>query len=408
LVKETHNYNSYGDVNKAIDNLSSSGGDFYQLFTVYDKSSDADPQAAVKVDLMGARLDLNSAVGDPAIHLSSSDLKLTETFSGKTRAESLHMLAHWARDNAGSLIKRANSLPSMNGVAGTPASATTILLQQDFNLTEGTYGQTDPNVVSGGAGKDENKFSLGARFSSYTLQNKNANVVTLPLGYTLNFDSGYALIFSLPLTYADFNGTPSYSASLGIGLKLPVSNWLGMGKYHTWALTPMVRGGAVGSDKNIGSTGIIYSGSILSEYDIQINDYVIGLKNMYSYYVTTSISQYLNLKVDDVKLNVPDIQNSIFRNGVYVSRYLFGQEIFGRKLSGTLFFVDTRFVGSALYANNQQEVGFTLGLAPRSEAEITSTSFLRRKLDSQDIRLGFTYTSAKNIDGYSVNFGFSF
>ena len=56
-----------------------------------------------------------------------------------------------------------------------------------------------------------------------------------------------------------------------------------------------------------------------------------------------------------------------------------------------------------------QQVGFSFGLAPKYSK---NASFVRRMIDAQDMRLGMTYTTAdlptKNIDGFSVNFGFTF
>jgi len=400
-IFQSHSYGTYDDVRKAIESADEPSGDFYRVYTGYDSQSalGIDPAAVINADVLGARIRLSGAANDPSLHLSSSDIQVDQVFNGNTREESLRMLSDWAKANASDLIKRANSLTPLNAVAGTPFSAQGTMLKEDFFITENTAGSIAADGVT------ENRISLAARFSNYTIGNRDANVITLPLGYTWNFKNGYALIFNLPLTYADIGGTPSYSASLGMGLKLPVSNWLPM--EHSWAITPVVRVGAVGSDKNIANASTLYSGGLLSEYDMPLANGILGFKNMYSYYVTSSVSQYLDLKVNDVKINVPDITNSIFKNGIYYSRYL-GPQFWGRKLSGTVFFADTRFTGSALYANSQQEVGFNFGLAPNDSHANSTGSFLRRQLDAQDLRLGFSYTSANQIDGFSANFGFTF
>lgn len=401
IIFQSKSYGSYDAVREAIESADEPNGDFYNVFTGYDSQSDVgiDPAAAINADVLGARIRLSGEANDPSLHLYSSDIQVDQAFNGKTREESLRMLADWAELNASDLIKRANSLTPLNAVAGTPFSAQGTMLKEDFFITENTAGQINAD------GETENRISLAARFSNYTVGNRDANVVTLPLGYTWNFKNGYALIFNLPLTYADIAGTPSYSVSFGMGLKLPVSNWLPM--QHSWAITPVVRVGAVGSDKNVANASTLYSGGLLSEYDMPLAGGVLGFKNMYSYYVTSSVSQYLDLKVNDIKIDVPDITNSVFKNGVYYSRYL-GPQFWGRKLSGTVFFTDTRFTGSALYADNQQEVGFNFGLSPNDNQANSTGGFIRRQIDAQDLRLGFSYTSANEIDGYSANFGFSF
>lgn len=400
-IFQIHSYGSYDDVRKALESAGEPDGDFYNIITGYESQSDLgiDPAAVINANVFGASLRLSGAANDPSLHLSSSDIHVDRVFNGKTREESLQMLYDWAKTKASDLIKRLNSLTPLNAVAGTPFSAQGIGVTQDFSFTENTAGSIAADGVT------ENRVSLAARFSNYTIGDKNANVITLPLGYAWNFRNGYALIFNLPLTYADIGGMPSYSASLGMGLKLPVSNWLPM--EHSWTITPIFRVGAVGSDKNVADASILYSGGLLSEYDMPLASGILGFKNMYSYYVTSSVSQYLDLKVNNIKINVPDITNSIFKNGVYYSRYL-GPQFLGRKLSGTVFFADTRFTGSLLYADSQQEVGFNFGLAPNDNQANSTGSFLRRQLNAQDLRLGFSYTSANQINGFSANFGFTF
>ncbi|MDD5271815.1 MAG: hypothetical protein PHU14_03760 [Methylovulum sp.] len=384
---ETHSYKGYDSIRQAIENLDKPGSDFYTVRTIYDglSKSGFDPQSVINADILGAKVQLSGAANDPALHLQSSDLQVSQTFSGSTRDESLRLLSTWAKNNASDLIKRANSLTPANTVTGTPFSATSISQQQDFDIND--------------------KMSLSARFGNYAVQDKNINVITLPLGTTWHINEHYALVLSVPLTYVDANGTPTYSASLGIGVKLPASHWLGL--KNSWSLTPIVRGGAVGSDQNVANASVIYAGGLLSDYDLSIGEGVLGFKNMYSYYVTQSVSQYLDLKVNDVKINVPNITNSVFKNGAYYSHYL-GPKIFGRKLSGTVFFNDTRFTGSVLYTDNQQEVGFNFGLSAHEDSSKSTGNFLRRQLNSQDFRLGISYTSAKDIDGFSANFGYSF
>ena len=127
---------------------------------------------------------------------------------------------------------------------------------------------------------------------------------------------------------------------------------------------------------------------------------------MYSYFVTTSITQYLDLKINNVRTSIPDINNSIFRNALYYSSY-FDTQILDRKLSGTIFFADTRYTGSAIYSDYQEEVGITLGLSPKIKADSTN-SFLRRQLDAQDFNLGISYITGRSFDGITANFGLNF
>jgi|GEM_PF-2823090 len=266
---------------------------------------------------------------------------------------------------------------------------------------------------------------LGANYSGIGA----SDAVTLPLDYKLKLGNGYALSFNLPLAYIKndntTNGTNSristsyYSASLGAGFTIPLSHLFNM--KDVWGLTILSRVGGIDSDTNKDpASAIIYSAGILSQYDMRLAGGVFGIKNLFSYYGTSAQRDNVFKNFDSSGNPVFGSQNDmidvgVFRNGVYYSHYL-GPVLFGRKLSGTIFFTDTRFKVadqySALYMDSMQQVGFNLGLAPKHSR---TGSFVRRLLDAQDMRIGMTYTTADlpqnktlNIDGFGVNFGFTF
>lgn len=273
-----------------------------------------------------------------------------------------------------------------------------------------------------------NAAGLGANYSGVG----NTSAVTLPIDYRIRFKNGYGLSLNLPFSYIENKNTttfdhsssisPYYSASLGAGFKIPLSRLLGM--KNVWALTLLGRfGGVDASNNNDKTSALIYSGGVLSEYDMRLAGGVLGIKNMISYYGTASETETLRsfiftppstfTPIYGTQTN--HIDSGVFRNGFYYSHYL-GSGLFGRKLSGTIFFTDTRFAVSnkyaALYMDNMQQVGFSFGLTPKRSA---TGSFIRRLVDNQDIRIGVTYTTAelpqnktKNVDGFAVNFGFAF
>ena len=412
---QPQSYNNYNDVKNVIDQVNQPSNPFYQILNTNNSANGSTiiPEGVINGSFLGSNVDLSGALNSPALHLSSSQLNINQTFNGQTRAESLNMFKEWVKNNASSLSQQANSQTPLNPVVGTPAGAVNMMQNENSLMTLDTStstvlnGNSGNNSISGNntnIDNSRNVASISARFGNYSIENKQAQSITVPLGYTINFANKYSLIFNVPLTYATIANVPSYSASLGIGLKVPLSNILGM--EHNWSITPMVRGGAVGSDKNIISTSAIYSGGLLSEYDLPFANGILGFKNMYSYFVTTSITQYLDLKINNVRTSIPDINNSIFRNALYYSSY-FGSNVLDRKLSGTIFFADTRYTGSAIYSDYQEEVGITLGLSPKIKADSTN-SFLRRQLDAQDFNLGISYITGRSFDGFTANFGLNF
>lgn len=323
-----------------------------------------------------------------------------------------------------------------NGVIGLPNSAQSLMFQQDFDMggvaldepTEETKAdalpdesiQNDAVTPKKASTAEASSMSLGASYSGIG----NTDAVVIPIDYKQKLDNGSELLLNLPVMYIEhstptnssavlapngsikprsfnigddyitgFDTTTYTGASLGAGYKLPVSKWVGM--KNEWALTPLARIGGVVSDASSNSSAIIYSGGALSEYDLKVAGGVLGIKNMVSYYGISPLN----------------VHNAIFRNGVYYARYL-GPQLWGRKLSGTLFFTDTRFAGSALYMDSMQQVGFNFGLAPKRSK---TGSFIRRTIDAQDIRLGMTYTYSTanrstdpNLEGFAVNLGYSF
>ncbi|MDO9105934.1 MAG: hypothetical protein Q7U57_13355 [Methylovulum sp.] len=266
---------------------------------------------------------------------------------------------------------------------------------------------------------------LGASYSGIG----TSDAITLPLDTKIKLGNGYVLSLNLPLSYIENNNTTNfnnagtstsyYSASLGAGLTIPLSHLLSM--KDVWALTVLSRVGGIDSDSNKDTaSAIIYSAGILSQYDMRLAGGVFGIKNMLSYYGTSAqrdqVFKSFDLNGNPVFGSQTDnIDVGVFRNGVYYSHYL-GPSLFGRKLSGTVFFTDTRFSTAdqyaALYMDSMQQVGFNLALATKSSR---TGSFVRRTIDAQDMRIGMTYTTSDlpqnktvNIDGFGVNFGFNF
>jgi hypothetical protein len=117
-----------------------------------------------------------------------------------------------------------------------------------------------------------------------------------------------------------------------------------------WSLTSSFNYALVGSIDLLSAAQMATAG-ITSTYFWRQSGYDIGMGNMLSY-ATTLPFTYDNKKYD------PGIENTILRNGVMVSVPV---HAFGGKMHFETALVDTRFFGTELYSNSQQELKFTLG-----------------------------------------------
>lgn len=405
-ITDSFSFSNFSDLETAFN-----GGRFTSDTDFYNAAGGdgiIKPFTTMNFDIQGNDLTLTSGANLSAIEVSSNTLGINQSFDGGSRSQSLKDLGNWFKDNAGNLVAKLNG-GAMGRVTGNPSS----FVSQMASFDQGIDGLS---VL--GAGK-ENTVSLAARFSSYSAYGKSVDLYTLPLSYSWEFGNGWAALFNLPLTYIDNNGVSSYSAALGTGIRIPVSQYINTGPLK-WNLIPLFRVGAVGSDKNLAETSVIYSGGIQSDLGFIIGDgYALMVQNQYNHYLATSVGNFVNVKINGNLLIIPDIHNDVYRNGMQLVKD-FNYKLFGRTLTGDFFFADTRFSGDALVVNNQQEIGFDIGLRASkvSAPEFTFSDALsadkitnkaKGEIAANDIKIGFTYTRAHNFDNaYAVNAGWTF
>ena len=122
--------------------------------------------------------------------------------------------------------------------------------------------------------------------------------------------------------------------------------------------------------------------------------YQLSMGNMAGYYLT------LPVRLGDYSVDY-NLKNTIVRNGLLFSMPL-PRSLWGREFSVDLYLTDTRFFGDALYSDNFQEIGISLG--PRRSADK-----LAPNLSSHPIGLGLKYlVGAGDIDGFEMSFGYRF
>lgn len=278
---------------------------------------------------------------------------------------------------AGRILKaQAQSSPSsaISGAGGLIPN----MISNDFAIgTSGPVSFTGKDKTS-----TENLIGVGADASSYKLDNSGGtvNVTSIPLSYTVRFDSNPSrrLIFSLPLTMTEIEGAQSYQTGLGMALRLPVQS--------NWAITPAVKYGVVGSEDRATVAGV-YSATLSSVYGFEALGLDMAIGNMVGFYQTSKFTS------GEYSFD-PDVKNSALRNGLLISQPV---NIFGKKLAVEYSVVDTRYFGSEKpFMKEFQEVGVTVG---NNRNAFDNSSF---------IRAGVGYQTGKGSEAVKANIGYWF
>lgn len=189
---------------------------------------------------------------------------------------------------------------AVDPVAGNPNSLMAQMGKADFNF--GTDFGGGNAKASSKPESDKNSIGVGLRFGRYAGDDYDQDTYTIPLSYTHRFSSNpnKQLLFDMPITYCNVEGSKGYSTSLGLGLRYPI--------LENWTITPAVRAGAVGS-VDMGSAAILYSASLVSNLNIYVGDFIFTLGNMATYFKSESID------ADDYSVDY-DLQNTMTKNGV--------------------------------------------------------------------------------------------
>ncbi len=260
------------------------------------------------------------------------------TFDGGSQEESFKLLKNWLKDNKDGLMKKilkagVEKTP-YDMVAGNPNSLMATMTDNSFQRAGGGVLGSFVSYISPNASRHSFDFDGDT---------KKATVYSLPLAKTFQFgDSGYALLFDMPLTYADMDGSISYAAQLGLGLKIPLVD----NDRVKWNLIPAGRIGAIGSADML-SGGILYNGTLTSDLQIPVGTFTYGLTNMAGY-----IRDY-SLKIDDYEVEY-DLQNGVFKNGVSI------RWDFTDKWALNASYAYTFYTGSELFIDDYHDTGIAL------------------------------------------------
>jgi hypothetical protein len=361
--------NSIADIIDQID-----ADQLRRRFSGYDENVSG---GEFRLDLRGLPVTLGYDRSSSTLNFAVPSLGINETFNGGTRDASNDLFVDYIKQNGEPILRALLRVSAIDPLAGNPASVQSQMAAGDFEAGVDPIYDTLP---PGGS------FGLGARFGSYGLGEFTQDVLTLPISYSYTFANHDRLIVRAPITYMTVDGAESYRGALGLSYRKNI--------FSRWSLTPSLGYGITGST-DLGSLGHIFSGSLTS--DLMLYDgggYRLSMGNMAGYYLT------LPVRLGDYSVDY-DLKNTITRNGLLLAIPL-TKRIWGQQLSFDIFVTDTRLFGDALYCDNYQEIGVSIG-------PLRSADKLEPNTASHPFGLGIKYlTGEGDIDGFELNFGYRF
>lgn len=377
--------NGYNSVSGALDSLD--GARIQTFFPAYNPLTDA-LNISVKFRGLPGPVTVTSAIGSPDLTLTIPDTGFTKTFTGLTRDASNTALKDWFKKDGGAevdkLTRKLAELTPSDPLAGNPNSlmSRTIACSFDRGFMNKASMINSPEQASapGTSGVNPNLVPLGVGYMN--LKQKTANQGTynassysLPFGYTWVLGNPQQQIsFDLPVTYMDVQGGQAYSLSPGLSYSHPLND--------NWVITPSINYGAMFS-MDMGAAGHVLNTAVTSAYTYPTDVFSVHLGNMAGYVTTIPI------KTGEYSSD-PDISEFNIKNGVMV--YVPTQQLLANT-GVELFVLDTRMFGTKLFNQGYTELGLSYGFTKRY---------------TTSLRLGASYMLAKDNNGFSVNFGYTF
>ena len=372
---------SFSDVREVFDQI-----DEDQLRMTFSNYTDMSEASAV-VDFRGLEMNFSFPGAGNELVFEVPSLDIREVFEGATRDASIDQLEDFLKSEGGDVLNRIHAASiaasPVDPIAGNPGSMMGTMVSGQFEAgfsSQVTSIARTPAAVE--ADDPDNLIHLGPRFGRYTADGRTSNVWTLPLGYSFRLREGgkglRKIDLSLPLTYAEIEGGRSGAASISAGL-----TW---GLTEQWALSPAVGAGLAGS-VDLGAAGGIGSASLTSAWTIPIDKYSLNVGNMVGYYQT------LDIKVGNYSFD-PGVSNTVLRNGLMLS---VPGTMRGRKVATEFWVIDTRFYGSELYSEYNDEFGISFGLAKTEGRSIESY-----------LRAGVSWMTGDKVEGWRFNLGYGF
>ncbi len=222
----------------------------------------------------------------------------------------------------------------------------------------------------------ENELGVGLAYSNTTAKDAiggdfKSSTLTLPLSYTVKFDSNpsHKFRFDLPLTMSDTEGAKTYSLGFGMAYTYPITD--------VWSLTPAAGVGATGSE-DLGAAGGVSAYSLTSAYTWRLGSFALSMGN--------SVGQYdsLGIKIGDIEAKA-DVSNTVFTNGFLLSG---PNSLIAKNLVMEYSFLNTQIKGDQVYSDGANEIGMALGYVNTEQGIISSY-----------VKAGLSYQMADGLKG---------
>lgn len=263
-------------------------------------------------------------------------------------------------------------------VAGNPGSLMSRMVANDFEIGTRVGFGIDIITLGAGGARPSSPWSLTGTFGFWSAAGVEISLMELPFGYYKPLDDPrYAFVLEAPISLIGLDGKQAISASIGAGVRLPVTN--------DWMVTPIVRVGAATSE-DLGLEGFLWSASVVSDYQTSFNGLDFGIGN-----------QITHVRTIPIGANDYDLQNTVFRNGIGLAGPT-DFNMFGEKATWEATLVNTQYFGDEIYVENQTDLGISLGTRGTDNGV---------KWDSARIGLTISLTD-QEYSGFSFNFGYKF
>ena len=386
---------SFSDARKVFDQIGEAG--LRMAFSSYTDMS----EAYAVLDFRGLAMNFSFPGAGTELVFEVPSLDIRVEFNGATRDASVDQLEDFLKSKGGDILNRLQAasiaLSPVDPIAGNPGSMMGTMVSGQFeagfssqvtNIARAAPPAPAPSdgepdtAAAVEADAPDNLIHLSPRLGRYTAGGRVSNVWTLPVGYSFRLREGgkglRKIDVSLPLTYADIEGGKSGAASINAGLTY--------GLTERWSLSPAVGVGLAGS-VDLGAAGGIGSASLTSAWTIPFDKYSLNVGNMVGYYET------LDIKVGKYSFD-PGVSNTVLRNGLMLS---VPGTMRGRKVATEFWITDTRFYGSDLYSEYNDEFGISFGSAKTEERSIESY-----------LRAGVSWMTGDKVKGWRFNLGYGF
>jgi hypothetical protein len=334
---------------------------------------------ALDINLRGILAETSFAVNSTTLIVDLPQAGISTSFNGGTRDQSLELFRQYIRDGGHRhrLLRAYAKYSSIDPIAGNTNSLMAQMGEADYQLGKlsplaGCCYSIQPVV---------HQFQTGLNAGRTFSKGFDTSIVTLPLRYSYCPRGDFAIILDAPFTYNRNGGASSVFGSLGVALRLPVT--------ERWSLTSMFRAGSGGS-LDLCTSGSFVSAAILSHFDHKIQNFVLSMTNYVGYFSTT------NLWLTGINYNYK-LQNYIIKNGVSITSCEF-YKFCDRPINFSLSFIDSYFTSNKLYINHYDEIGISL-----------ISTHINPRIDYDCASIGFAYQfGKKSYKGYCIKLLYQF